>query len=159
MMEHLKGIIEGLFSNPYLYLATIGVVVVLIFSGKLKLNIKGIKIGTDEKERLIIGRQTRYVDNELAAIASTLLKEHPDFDPWRTKYVCEKVLDEYVRAIYMNHITDTEGYIDDRYETNLAIVQKRVERDYFWSEEFKKFLKENTEKMVKKLYKIRKEMN
>lgn len=158
-MEYLKGIIEGLFSNPYLYLATIGVLVVLIFSGKLKLNIKGIKIGTDEKERLIIGRQTRYVDNELAAIASTLLKEHPDFDPWRTKYVCEKVLDEYVRAIYMNHITDTEGYIDDRYETNLAIVQKRVEKDFFWTEEFKKFLRENTEKMVKKLYKIRKEMN
>lgn len=152
-------IIQSLFSNPYLYLATIGIFVLLIFTGKLKLNIKGVKIGTDEKERLVIGRQTRYVENELAAIASTILKEHPDFDPWRTKYVCEKVLDEYVRAIYMNHITDSDGYIDDRYETNLAIVQKRVEKDYFWSDEFKKFLRENTEKMVKKLYKIRKEMN
>lgn len=152
-------IIQSLFSNPYLYLATIGIFVLLIFTGKLKLNIKGVKIGTDEKERLVIGRQTRYVENELAAIASTLLKEHPDFDPWRTKYVCEKVLDEYIRAIYMNHITDSDGYIDDRYETNLAIVQKRVEKNYFWSDEFKKFLRENTEKMVKKLYKIRKEMN
>lgn len=152
-------IIQSLFSNPYLYLATIGIFVLLIFTGKLKLNIKGVKIGTDEKERLVIGRQTRYVENELAAIASTILKEHPDFDSWRTKYVCEKVLDEYVRAIYMNHITDSDGYIDDRYETNLAIVQKRVEKDYFWSDEFKKFLRENTEKMVKKLYKIRKEMN
>lgn len=152
-------IIQSLFSNPYLYLATIGIFVLLIFTGKLKLNIKGVKIGTDEKERLVIGRQTRYVENELAAIASTILKEHPDFDSWRTKYVCEKVLDEYVRAIYMNHITDSDGYIDDRYETNLAIVQKRVEKDYFWSDEFKKFLRENTEKMIKKLYKIRKEMN
>lgn len=152
-------IIQSLFSNPYLYLATIGIFVLLIFTGKLKLNIKGVKIGTDEKERLVIGRQTRYVENELAAIASTILKKHPDFNPWRTKYVCEKVLDEYVRAIYMNHITDSDGYIDDRYETNLAIVQKRVEKDYFWSDEFKKFLRENTEKMVKKLYKIRKEMN
>lgn len=158
-MEHLSNIIQSLFSNPYLYLITLGILVVLVITGKLRINVKGIKIGTDEKERLIIGRQTRYVDNELAALASTLLKEHPEFDPWRTKYVCEKVLDEYVRAIYMNHITDTEGYIDDRYETNLAIVQKRVERDYFWSDEFKKFLRDNTEKMVKKLYKIRKEMN
>lgn len=131
----------------------------LIFTGKLKLSFRGLKIGTDEKERLIIGRQTRYVENELAAIASTLLREHPDFDPWRTKYICEKALDEYVRAIYMNHITDTEGYIDDRYETILAIVQQMAEKDFFWSEEFKKFLKDNTEKMVKKLYKIRKEMN
>lgn len=158
-MTMTSDIIQSLFSNPYLYLATIGIFVLLIFTGKLKLNIKGVKIGTDEKERLVIGRQTRYVENELAAIASTILKEHPDFDPWRTKYVCEKVLDEYVRAIYINHITDSDGYIDDRYETNLAIVQKRVEKDYFWSDEFKKFLRENTEKMVKKLYKIRKEMN
>lgn len=131
----------------------------LIFTGKLKLSFRGLKIGTDEKERLIIGRQTRYVENELAALASTLLREHPDFDPWRTKYICEKVLDEFVRAIYMNHITDTEGYIDDRYETMLTIVQQLAEKDYFWSEEFKKFLKDNTERMVKKLYKIRKEMN
>lgn len=152
-------IIQSLFSNPYLYLATISIFVLLIFTGKLRLNIKGVKIGSDEKERLVIGRQTRYVENELAAIASTILKEHPDFNPWRTKYICEKVLDEYIRAIYMNHITDSDGYIDDRYETNLAIVQKRVEKDYFWSDEFKKFLRENTEKMVKKLYKIRKEMN
>lgn len=131
----------------------------LIFTGKLKLSFRGLKIGTDEKERLIIGRQTRYVENELAALASTLLREHPDFDPWRTKYICEKVLDEFVRAIYMNHITDTEGYIDDRYETMLTIVQQLAEKDYFWNEEFKKFLKDNTERMVKKLYKIRKEMN
>ena len=158
-MTMTPDIIQSLFSNPYLYLATIGIFVLLIFTGKLKLNIKGVKIGSDEKERLVIGRQTRYVENELAAVASTILKEHPDFDQWRTKYVCEKVLDEYVRAIYMNHITDSDGYIDDRYETILAIVQKRVEKDYFWSDEFKKFLRENTEKMVKKLYKIRKEMD
>ena len=59
----------------------------------------------------------------------------------------------------MNHITDTEGYIDDRYETMLTIVQQLAEKDYFWNEEFKKFLKDNTERMVRKLYKIRKEMN
>lgn len=158
-MMDVGGIITSLFSKPYLYLATLAIVLLLIFTGKLKLSFRGLKIGTDEKERLIIGRQTRYVENELAALASTLLREHPDFDPWRTKYICEKALDEFVRAIYMNHITDTEGYIDDRYETMLTIIQQLAEKDYFWSEEFKKFLKDNTERMVKKLYKIRKEMN
>lgn len=158
-MMDVSGIILSLFSKPYLYLATLAIVLLLIFTGKLKLSFRGLKIGTDEKERLIIGRQTRYVENELAALASTLLREHPDFDPWRTKYICEKALDEFVRAIYMNHITDTEGYVDDRYETMLTIVQQLAEKDYFWSEEFKKFLKDNTERMVKKLYKIRKEMN
>lgn len=158
-MMDISGIISSLFSKPYLYLATLAIVLLLIFTGKLKLSFRGLKIGTDEKERLIIGRQTRYVENELAALASTLLREHPDFDPWRTKYICEKVLDEFVRAIYMNHITDTEGYIDDRYETILTIVQQLAEKDYFWNEEFKKFLKDNTERMVRKLYKIRKEMN
>lgn len=129
----------------------------MIFKGKISFKGHGLKIGADETERTILRRQTNYIEHEMDSMASTLLKQHPDFDTWRTKYIVEKVYDEYIRAIHWNHINDSDSYVDDIYGTVLAIIRKRAEKDWFWSTDFENFLKEHTSKMITKLVKIRKE--
>lgn len=156
-MEHVVSIVKVVLNSPWLYMVTFGSILFLILTGRFKYKGHGLNIGGADDERTILRRQTNYIDHEMDAIASTMLKEHPDFDRWRTKYIVEKVYDEYIRAIHWNHISNSTSYVDDIYGTLLAIVQKRSEKDYFWTDEFKSFLKEHTTKVVAKLVNIRKE--
>ena len=88
-------------------------------------------------------------------LKNILLKQHPDFEEYKTKWICKCVELEWVRAIQYNHIENTEEYIDDRFETILAIIRKKVDNDYFFTEDFEQFLLQHCRQVIKKFVEIR----
>ena len=59
-------------------------------------------------------------------------------------------------AIMYNHITDDEEYITLKQETAYSMIMKVTDDDYFKSPEFKKYLYDLVEKIIKRFVKIRK---
>lgn len=56
-----------------------------------------------------------------------------------------------------NHITDDDTYIETEYQIIYSIVLKYTVIDYFRKDEFKTYLHDLIEKLVKQLVKIRKQ--
>lgn len=151
--------ISTLGTNVYaliFVLIVIGIGVLLIKKGVLHIQTKHVKIGQEqEKERDVIRRQTTFIHSQIDAVAAIINKLHPEFDDYRTMYICKCAEIELIRRIHYNHIKDSDGYKDDVFVALLALVQKKADADWFYSKDFEGFLKEFVDKIVKKLVEIR----
>lgn len=151
-------VVDSFIKSPVamsLFLVLVAMVIVGVKKGWFKFKGKGLVIGTDEEERKIIRNQIEYAD----VACHALIKQLPsdlDLDPYRTKYVIEKVYDEIVKIISFNHITVEDEYIALKQDVIYNVVLSETEKDYFRSEEFKNFLADWTKNILKRLYKIRK---
>lgn len=158
-MEHIANIISALNNNTFALIVVLLFVVSIWYGtkrGVISFKGKGLEFGIQDRERRILQRQTTYVHAQMDSIANLLNKQHPDFEKYHTFWVCKCVEIEWIRSIHYNHIEDTDGYREDRYEAIKAIVQKKAEKDYFFSPEFEDFLKQHVDTTVKKLTRIRK---
>lgn len=141
-------VIVLLFASFLMFLAKKGII---SFEGK------GLKIGDIQyNERIVLQRQTTFVHAQLDAIANRLNIEHPEYDKYKTRWICKCAELEWIRAIQYNNITDTDGYKDDRLTALLALVQKKVDNEYFFGKEFEQFLRNHVDVVVRKLVQIRK---
>lgn len=156
----ISNILQTLIHSPILYCITLIVMVMLLRKGLFKLNIGGLTLGrSPETERRIIASQISYCTLSIEAIANQLCKDLNHINSWHIKYVLEKILDEYVRRISVNHLTSDEVYIEDVVLTILAITRKRANDPYFYTKEFDTYVYNETKKIITHCVDIRSRMS
>lgn len=105
-----------------------------------------------ELERTIIRAQIEVAE----ASAEKLIKLLPqELQNWRGKYISEKCFDEMVKAVYLNHIEDTEIYIGIKQDTIKRLVLQLSESEFFKSAEAEQLLDKEVEKLIKRFVEIR----
>lgn len=159
-MESLANMVNG--TNGIfvlgLLLILIVIVIALIKKGKFSFSGHGLSIGGDEQERKIMRQQSEYL-TMVADSTIRYLPKHFSEGPsyYRTKYVISKFKDIFEAAIMYNHITDDDEYIQLKQEMAYSMILKVTEDDFFKKEEFKKYVYELVEKIIRRFVKIRKE--
>jgi len=117
----------------------------------------GLNINAAENEAKIRRQQSEYLNMIADGTIRDLPKNFQEGNSYyRSKYVISKFKDIFEMAIMYNHITDDEEYITLKQETAYSMIMKVTEDDYFRSPEFKKYLDDLVEKIIKRFVKIRK---
>ena len=138
--------------------AVIVIIVIFLIAIKKGLvggSIKGVKIGNNaEAEIKIRSMQDLYAKSLLESTIS-FLPETCEY--YHKRFVISECLDEVQRMIRENHITDDSVYIETEYAIVYNIVLKYTKDNYFRGEEFRAYLHDIMEKLIKQLVKIRKQ--
>ena len=117
----------------------------------------GLNINAAENEAKIRRQQSEYLNMIADGTIRDLPKKFQEGNSYyRSKYVISKFKDIFEMAIMYNHITDDEEYIALKQETAYSMIMKVTDDDYFKSPEFKKYLYDLVEKIIKRFVKIRK---
>lgn len=126
--------------------------IVLVKKGILSFNGKGLSIGIQEKERMIIQNQLEYTHT---MIEGTIANLPEGLDKTHAKYIFGRV--EYVltSAIALNHMTTNPSYIRIKQELVYNTVLKRTTNPYFKTPEFKDYCFKFVENLIKQLITIR----
>ncbi len=152
-MEWLSSF-AGLSGLPVLILVLAVVLIVLfaIKKGWISFSGHGLSVGTAESESKIRNMQQLYAK---ALFESTMADLPEECEYYHKRFVISQCLDEVERMIRENHISSDDTYIETEFQVIYAIVKKYTTTDYFKSTEFKTYLYELVEKLVKQLEKIR----
>lgn len=129
--------------------------IILVVKGKISFQGKGLTVGqkSQELERTIIRAQIEVAE----ASSEKLIKLLPsDLQNWRGKYISEKCFDEMIKAVYLNHIEDTEVYISIKQDTIKRLVLQLSDSEYFKTAEAEQLLDKEVERLIKKFVAIRK---
>ena len=124
--------------------------------GIISFNGKGLRIGYSEKERSIIRKQLQYLNTAADASLQFLpprLKEGLHY--YRAKYIVSKYKDLLEETIIYNHIEDTEDYIELKQEIAYNLIMKLTDDEFFKKDEFKKYIYDLTETIIRRFVKIR----
>lgn len=146
-----------------------GIIVAILFTiiviigmkyGSIKVNTDKIKVGIDsgEAERAIMRNQKEWCKLSLEAFERNLPK-FEGYDTIRGQLVLEKIYDEMVDWIMLNHIRTESKYVEIKQANVWNIVQKWTVNDSFKSEEFHKILDEQIKNDIEMMVKIRKDYN
>ena len=156
MWEFLKSAAEnGSLQSVLLFLGVIAVLVA--YCGKhgiIKWHTDKVTIGASEAERAVIRQQVEWTELEVQSLARCTWFD--DADQWRTKYILERMFDEILQWIIFNHIKDSDSYISIKQEKLWNMTQMLVEKPEFTSDEFKDFVFNETDKIIKRLVQLRK---
>lgn len=159
-MEHAKEIIIKLFESPFLYIATILVLIFLVKKGLLQIDTNVVKLGrTRTNERRVIAQQISFINLRMDALSMEFIRKLPEIDKWHTKYVLNKIGDEFVRRVSVNHISLDQVYLDDVFMTVVDLTRKRANHEYFWTKEFEDLVREQTKTIIEHLIEIRNRMS
>lgn len=160
MWDFIKAVSTSVYIIPVLIftLIVLCTVILLIKKGLISINTKAVKVGTSESERAIIRQQIEWVHLHCDSLEKSL--PHPqNYDIWRGKYILERMYDEIVDWITFNHICTSEGYISIKQERIWATIQSLVRKEEFSSPEFKEFIYNDTEYIIRRLVHIRQVYN
>ena len=130
------------------------VLCLLVKRGILSFKGHGLTLGTADSESKIRNMQQLFSKSLFEGTVADLPK---DCEYYHKRFVISQCLDEVERMIRENHITDDDTYIETEYQIIYSIVLKYTVIDYFRKDEFKTYLHELIEKLVKQLVKIRKQ--
>ena len=130
------------------------VLCLLVKKGILSFKGHGVTLGTADSESKIRNMQQLYAKTLFEGTVADLPKE---CEYYHKCFVISQCLDEVERMIRENHITDDDTYIETEYQIIYSIVLKYTVIDYFRKDEFKTYLHNLIEKLVKQLVKIRKQ--
>lgn len=131
-----------------------------IKKGIISFNGHGLSVGIRENEAKIRRQQTEYLNMIADGTIRDLPKKFQEGNSYyRSKYVISKFKDIFETAIMYNHITDDEEYISLKQEIAYSMIMKVTDDDYFRTPEFRKYLNELVEKIIKRFVKIRKTYN
>ena len=130
------------------------VLCLLVKKGILNFKGHGLTLGTADSESKIRNMQQLYAKSLFEGTIADLPK---DCEYYHKRFVISQCLDEVERMIRENHITDDDTYIETEYQIIYSIVLKHTVIDYFREDEFKTYLHNLIEKLVKQLVKIRKQ--
>ena len=160
MWDFIKAVSTSVYIIPVLIFTLIVLltVILLIKKGLISVNTKAVKVGTSESERAIIRQQIEWVHLHCDSLEKSL--PHPqNYDIWRGKYILERMYDEIVDWITFNHICTSEGYISIKQERIWATIQSLVRKNEFSTPEFKEFIYNYTEYIIRRLVHIRQVYN
>ena len=160
MWDFIKAVSTSVYIIPVLIFTLIVLltVILLVKKGLISINTKAVKVGTSESERAIIRQQIEWVHLHCDSLEKSL--PHPqNYDIWRGKYILERMYDEIVDWITFNHICTSEGYISIKQERIWATIQSLVRKEEFSSPEFKEFIYNDTEYIIRRLVHIRQVYN
>lgn len=160
MWDFIKAVSTSVYIIPVLIFTLIVLltVILLIKKGLISINTKAVKVGTSESERAIIRQQIEWVHLHCDSLEKSL--PHPqNYDIWRGKYILERMYDEIVDWITFNHICTSEGYISIKQERIWATIQSLVRKNEFSTPEFKEFIYNDTEYIIRRLVHIRQVYN
>lgn len=154
-MEWLSNILTSGNGIPTMIFALIivGVIVLGIKKGWFSFSGKGLKIGNDDLERTIIRTQIEWAEADTMNMLRSLT-EVPDMDIFKAKYTIERVLDELVKIIVLNHITLEPTYIKLKQDKVWSVVST-INPEPKW-DNLESLVKERVENAIKSLYNIRK---
>lgn len=160
MWDFIKAVSTSVYIIPVLVftLIVLLIVILLVKKGLISVNTKAVKVGTSESERAIIRQQIEWVHLHCDSLEKSL--PHPqNYDIWRGKYILERMYDEIVDWITFNHICTSEGYISIKQERIWATIQSLVRKNEFSTPEFKEFIYNDTEYIIRRLVHIRQVYN
>lgn len=153
-MEALKTLanngIWSLLTVVFIFL----ILCLLVKKGILNFKGHGLTLGTADSEAKIRNMQQLYAKSLFEGTVADLPKE---CEYYHKRFVISQCLDEVERMIRENHITDDDIYIETEYQIIYSIILKHTVIDYFREDEFKTYLHNLIEKLVKQLVKIRKQ--
>lgn len=145
-------------SNAFLVLVFLVIFTVIIIglahTGLLEIHTKAFRMGADDREREIIRQQVEWTGLHLEEMENTMPKPS-GYKEWRGKYIVERIFDEYIDWIVLNHLSRSSSYIEIKQDKIVALVKKLTVLDYFHTAEFEEFLREDTKKSIIKLIQIR----
>lgn len=160
MWDFIKAVSTSVYIIPVLVftLIVLLIVILLVKKGLISVNTKAVRVGTSESERAIIRQQIEWVHLHCDSLEKSL--PHPqNYDIWRGKYILERMYDEIVDWITFNHICTSEGYISIKQERIWATIQSLVRKEEFSTPEFKEFIYNDTEYIIRRLVHIRQVYN
>lgn len=132
------------------------VVAFLSKKGLVSLNIKGIKVGSQDIERTIIRQQLAYVDAAVIEMLSEIPKK-ATWNEWKSKCTAADVKDILQTTIAYNHISNNRSYVLVKKKAIWSAIQNNDMTDkYYKGEEFKQLVYNWVEKVVDDLLDIRK---
>jgi len=134
----------------------LGLMAFAVHQGYLRVKTDKILIDKDSSERvrLLMKKQSEYAKNACVGFE----KRIPRFDGYNDtlgELIVEKVYDEIVNWIMINHIEDNEDYIETKQEIVWNIVSENSVNDHVKTKQFKKQCDEYIESIVKRLVQMR----
>lgn len=131
----------------------------LVKKEMISFNGKGLKVGHDEmiaeRERNIIRNQIETATAFCNAFESKLPKVDGS-NPYISKYIIEKCLDEILKWISINHLRNDECYVSIKQDALWNIVVSLSIRDEFRSDEMKELVYNGTKDLIRALVEVRK---
>lgn len=159
-MEHFKDVLVKLVESPFLYIGTLVIFIFLVKKGLLQIDTGPVKLGrTRSNERHILAQQISFINLHIDALSMEFIRKLPEVDKWHTKYVLNKIGDEFTRRASVNHISLDQVYLEDVYMTIIDMTRKRANHEYFWTKEFEDLVKEQCKIIIEHLIDIRNRMS
>lgn len=159
-MEQVKDVLIKLLESPILYILSVVVAIFLLKKGLLRIEAGPLQLGrTRDNERKIVGSQIDYLVKHLHAVAGELEFKYKDINRYKIKYVCELIVDEMIRVVVVNHISNDEKYKEEIFNNLMYIIKSRTQSIQFWNTEFRHFVKTEVDEMLDHLISIRKRMS
>ena len=153
-MEALKALASNGVWSLLTVVFIVIVLIVLIKKGILSFKGYGVSLGTATSEAKIRGMQQLFSKSLFESTISDLPEE---CEKYHKLFVISQCLDEVERMIRENHIIDDDTYVETEYQILYSIILKHTTLDYFRQDDFKAYLHDLVERLVKQLVKIRKQ--
>lgn len=151
-MESVEKILTSANGVTILILIFIGVAIFMLLgkAGYFSFKGKNVTIGRTENEvRSVLLKQKEFVLQYCSYltqnIISDLAKVNVEVTYVNTDYVVEKVVDEWLGWLFVNHISDDQAYIDLKTQQTKLIMLKaigKVNPDLLQSENLMKYFDE-----------------
>ena len=132
-MESVEKILTSANGVTILILIFIGVAIFMLLgkAGYFSFKGKNVTIGRTENEvRSVLLKQKEFVLQYCSYltqnISSDLAKVNVEVTYVNTDYVVEKVVDEWLGWLFVNHITDDQAYIDLKTQQTKLIMLKAI---------------------------------
>lgn len=135
------------------------IMVLLAKMGWLRLNTSKFGLGDDYRERDIIRQQTEWAHiycDGLKNQIDDMCKDVPDYDPYITLYILERMYSEVVSWICYNHINLDSDYISIKQDkVKMLLSATTVKPEVFTNKKFLAKVDVWTSEIICKLVKIR----
>lgn len=158
----MEGIINSLNGPNGLLIALLlaFIAICIIIGAKhslVKIHTERIDIGrqSSDNERKILRYQKDWVHLECMAFEEKVPHNFEGYDKWKARCVIERIYDEIVDWIMLNHIEDTERYVKLKQEIVWNIILTSTDHKVLRSNNFKKEVDAKIAQVITHLITIR----
>lgn len=123
--------------------------------GLLSIKARGVRIGSDERERDIIRRQVEWAHLYIMSLHSKVFPARDEQHGYFTKYVLERCYDKAVEWITFNHLSVKNAYIELKQEEICSLVYGLGAAEEFRTPEFKARICAWVRELIEHLVRIR----
>ena len=133
-------------------------VAILIRTGLLTINTGIVQFGVADRERNILRQQMEWIRLHLIGFEASMEKPK-GYNVYLGKYIVEKIYDQYVDWLTLNHLSKSECYIKMKQDAIVNIVRELVVKEEYKTKEFEDFIREDTKESILALLEIRNNFN